>query len=184
MKGVIFNLFEAVFTGKEGEDAWDDLLARANVSGAYTAVGSYPDEELVSIVQTAATTLGQPPDDVVRWLGRDAIPLLAQRYPVFFDAHTSTIPFLLTLNDVIHPEVRKLFPGAYAPTFEFDQPHPNVLAIGYHSYRDLCPLAEGLVLGAADHYGERVTIEQSECTRRGADRCVLVCTFQAPPHEP
>ena len=68
--------------------------------------------------------------------------------------------FLLTLNEVIHPEVRKLFPGAYAPEFDFRVSSPEVLELGYVSFRDMCAFAEGLIEGSANHYGETVAISQ------------------------
>lgn len=177
MKGIIFNLLEQVVTDEHGEETWESMLDRAGVEGVYTAVGTYPHEELVLLVEAASSLLSADPDDVTRWFGREAIPLLNERYPVFFDGHDRTASFVHTLNDVIHPEVRKLFPGAYAPEFEFEPLDDNSLALGYRSFRGLCMFAEGLVQGAADHYGERVAIEQTLCTRHGGDRCVLLCRF-------
>lgn len=43
----------------------------------------------------------------------------------------------------------------------------------YHSQRSMCRLAEGLTLGAADHYGEPVTVTHPQCTREGASHCLL-----------
>src|SRR6266542_6116048 len=120
MKGIVFNLLEQAVAEKYGEDTWDALIDTAGVEGSYTAVGSYPHEEIFAIVKAASDALGADADDLVRWFGRSALPQLAVRYPAFFVGQDSTRSFLLTLNDVIHPEVRKLFPGAYAPSFEFD----------------------------------------------------------------
>lgn len=178
MKGVIFNLLEQVVAAEHGEQTWDTLLDAAGLEGVYTAVGTYPDEEMLKLVEVATEALGIPSDDLLRWFGRAALPLLAERYPEFFKAHSSTRSFLLTLNDVIHPEVRKLFPGAYAPSFEYDTSHEDALSLSYISHRNLCPFAEGLIEGAAAHFGEQVTIEQTKCTRRGDDRCVLAVTFR------
>lgn len=178
MKGIVFNLLEQVVVDEYGDETWDTLLDAAGVEGAYTAVGNYPTEELGRLVKAAAEALGQPADDIVRWFGREALPLLAQRYPTFFEGHPSTRAFLLTLNNVIHPEVRKLFPGSYAPEFEFDTSRgDDVLRLGYISHRNLCSFGEGLIEGAASHFGERVEIEQAECTKRGDAKCVFVCTF-------
>lgn len=58
MKGIIFNLVEEVVANDHGPDAWDDILAAAGVEGAYTAVGSYSDDELLAIVSAAATATG------------------------------------------------------------------------------------------------------------------------------
>jgi hypothetical protein len=177
LKGIIFNLLEQVVTDEFGEDTWEKILDEADVEGAYTAVGTYEHDELHKLVDTAASLLSKDPDDIQRWFGNKAMPLLATRYKEFFAGHDSTVSFVLTLNDVIHPEVRKLFPGAYAPDFDFERIADDTVAIGYLSYRDLCPFAEGLVEGAAEYYGQTVEIEQSRCKRRGDEKCVLVCRF-------
>lgn len=173
MKGIIFNLLEQVVAREFGEQTWESLLDTAGVTGAYTSVGSYPHEELLALVGAASAATGRPADDLVRWFGREALPLLYERYPGFFDAHTGTRSFLLTLNDVIHPEVRKLFPGAYAPSFTVDDSDPESVSLAYESHRGLCAFAEGLIEGAADHYGETVVVDQPTCARRGDERCVL-----------
>ena len=177
MKGIIFNLVQGVISDTYGEDAWDVLLDDAGLDGSYTSLGSYPDTDLLRLVGAASKRLEVPPDEVVRRLGQGAIPLLAERYPDFFDPHSSTKPFLLTLNEIIHPEVRKLYPGADVPVFDFDTPADGVLILGYQSKRKLCALAEGFVLGAAQHYGETVQLEQPECMLRDDVRCVIRCEF-------
>jgi hypothetical protein len=177
MKGIIFNLLEHVVTDEHGEQTWERVLDSAGVDGAYTAVGTYDHEELHTLVRSAARVLGKTDDEIIRWFGERSVPLLIGRYPQLFETHDSTISLLLELNDVIHPEVRKLFPGAYAPEFDVEWIDERVLALGYESYRDLCLFAEGLVQGTAAHFGESVAIEQTTCTRRGGDRCVLVCRF-------
>jgi hypothetical protein len=131
----------------------------------------------MQLVGVASSKLDMPADDVVRWFGRTAFPKLADRYPGFFAGHDDATSFILTLNDVIHPEVRKLVPGAYAPTFEFESVDDATLSLEYESNRGLCSFAEGLVEGAAAHFGESVTIEQSECTKRGDAKCVLKLRF-------
>ena len=177
MKGIVFNLLEQVVTDAHGERAWDDVLEAAGSKGVYTAVGSYPDEDFLSLVEAGSRLLGQAPDDLVRWFGHRAIPHFADRYPHFFAPHSGTRAFVLTLNDVIHPEVRKLFPGADVPTFEFELPDDRSVVLSYVSPRRLCSFAEGLVEGAAEHYGETVAMHQTECMNHGDRRCVLVCSF-------
>src|SRR5258707_15404930 len=112
MKGIIFNLLEEVVTQQYGESTWEKLLDAAQIDGAFTSLGNYPDEHLFKLVAAASAALHQPPNEIVRWFGNRAIPLLARKYPAFFQKHRSTQAFLLTLNSIIHPEVRKLYPGA------------------------------------------------------------------------
>jgi heme-NO-binding protein len=177
MKGVVFNLLEELVARDHGEDTWDALLDASGLEGAYTSLGSYADEDLLKLVAAASDALDTPPDDVVRWFGRSALPLFAERYPQLFEPHDSAHSFVLTLNDIIHPEVRKLYPGADVPVFEFETPSDGVIVMGYKSPRKLCAFAEGLLQGAADHYGETLALEQPQCMNRGDDRCVLEIAF-------
>ncbi|GBQ51026.1 heme NO-binding domain-containing protein [Komagataeibacter sucrofermentans] len=50
MKGIVFNILEEVVEKNHGAEAWDTLLEAANVSGAYTSLGSYPDAEMQALV--------------------------------------------------------------------------------------------------------------------------------------
>lgn len=179
MKGIIFNLAAEVVIAGHGEDAWDAVLAGAQASGSYTSLGSYPDSELMAIVAAAADLLGVDRDAVLREVAGGAIPLLATRYPHFFTPHADATRFVLTLNDIIHPEVRKLYPGAIVPRFSFTEHSPESITMKYESERQLCALAEGFVTGAATHYGQTVVINQPMCTANGDPHCLLRCDFSA-----
>lgn len=182
MKGIIFNLLEEVASKEFGEDAWDDVLERAGLEGSYTSLGNYGDEEFVALLGALPQIEGSSDTELVRWFGRSAIPLLVERYPIFFEAEC-TRAFLLTLNNIIHPEVRKLYPGADVPVFEFDGAAEgsadDQLELGYRSPRQLCLLAEGFIQGAALHFGEVAHIMQRTCMLRGDERCAIVCRFES-----
>lgn len=173
MKGIVFNLLEEAVSKEFGEDTWDRLLDDAGLSGAYTSLGSYADAEVFALVGAASKALNLPPQDILRWFGQRAMPLLAARYPDFFRHHAGARSFLLTLNNIIHPEVQKLYPGAITPVFDFAEGADGAMVIGYNSPRKLCALAEGFMLGAAEHYGERAAIAQPQCMHEGADKCVF-----------
>jgi hypothetical protein len=177
VKGIVFNLLEEVVTRELGADAWDALLESASLDGAYTSLGSYDDSQMLGLVGAASRALEQSPADVLRWFGRRAIPLLADRYPQFFTPHSSSRAFVLTLNDIIHPEVRKLYPGAQVPEFTFTASSDGRLRIEYQSTRQLCALAAGMMEGAADHFGETVEVEESACMHDGAGACVFQVRF-------
>jgi hypothetical protein len=178
VKGIIFNLVEDVVRANFGDDMWDDIVTESAVDGAYTSLGTYPDSELLSIVATASRLLGIDPDDVVRLVGAEGMTQLAERYPVFFDGHDGVMSFLLTLNDVIHPEVLKLYPGAVVPHFAYRRHGPNVLDLEYRSERGMCSLAEGLTLGAARWFGEQVELTQTACVHRSDPACVIRVTAE------
>ncbi len=176
MKGIVFNVLEQLVSRNFGEDTWDAILDASDLDGAYTSLGSYPDGDLMKLVAAASDALDMPPNDVIFWFGRNALPVFAGHYPQLFAAHDSTQSFVITLNEIIHPEVRKLYPGADVPMFDFSS-RDGVLLMGYRSPRKLCAFAEGLINGAADHFGDRVTIDQPHCMNRGDDHCLLEITF-------
>lgn len=177
MKGIIFNLLENAVSTEFGEETWDKLLDEANLSGAYTSLGSYADDEIVALVSVASKTLNLSPSDVLRWFGQRAMPLLFARHSGFFSEHAETRSFLLSLNNIIHPEVHKLYPGAITPMFDFGADDDGGLIIGYSSPRKLCALAEGFIRGAAEHFHEQVEIDQQQCMHEGASKCVFHVRF-------
>lgn len=180
MKGIVFNILEQVVVAAHGEAVWDDLLAAAGSDGVYTSLGSYPDDQMMRLVQAASTALNLPAADVVRWFGRQAIPHFAERYAEFFTAHQSTRSFVLALNTIIHPEVRKIYTGAQCPEFDFQEDAADALLIGYHSPRKLCALAHGFIEGTADHYHEQALVEHVQCMHRGDARCLMRMTVDRP----
>ena len=179
MKGIIFNLLEEIVRESYGEDTWDNLLEAADLNGSYTSLGSYPDEDLGRLVAAASVALNLTPEEIVCWTGRKALPLMAVRFPHFFAPHTCTRDFVLTLNDIIHPEVRKLYPGANVPEFEYDTTSADILIMHYHSSRKMCAFAQGLIEGAAAHFGEQAEFQQTKCMLRGDPKCVFQIAFSA-----
>lgn len=177
MKGIIFNLLENVVTQHHGADFWDALLDASGVPGSFTSLGNYDDEYLTRLVAAASEALKIPPDAVIRWFGIEAMPILAGKYSAFFEKHRNTRSFLLTLNAIIHPEVKKLYHGADTPDFDIDASAPDVLVMGYHSKRRLCALAEGFVTGASAHFGEKASIQHPLCMHRGDASCRLEISF-------
>lgn len=182
MKGIIFNLLEEVVTTHIDEMTWDGILDEAAASGVYTTLGNYPDAELVKLLGALSLRTGKSCEEALQWFGRLSMPFLARRYPEFFTAHAGMRSFLLSLNDVIHAEVKKLYPGADVPVFEFESPagagEHDTLIIHYQSKRRLCALAEGFIAGTSDHYREQVKVTQPTCMLKGAGECVLVCEFE------
>jgi len=159
MKGIIFNVTETAVVELLGEDAWDDLLDDAGVDGDYTALGTYPDEELLALVSAAATKTGHDPADVQRLIGRQVLPHLVASIEDFLDPDLDVFTFLESIHSIIHVEVKKLDPNAMPPDVIPERVGDDELHLTYRSERGLSPLAEGLILGAGDHYGEPVEIE-------------------------
>lgn len=177
MKGIVFNLLEQSVARRFSEDVWDNLLERSGLSGAYTSLGGYPDSEFRVLLESTSVLLGTSPADALRWLGREATPILAERYPNFFKLHNDARSFVLSVNSVIHPEVRKVYPTADCPNFGFEDCEDGSLLMTYRSQRKLCDLAHGFIQGAADHYNQRLEIRHVNCMHKGDPSCILRLRF-------
>ena len=179
MRGIIFNVVEETISAEHGMHTWDALLASADLPGGYSSMGDYPDEELDRLIEVGSAALGTTPRDLTRHFGQSALLALSDRYPQFFAPHACTRDFLLTLNEVIHPEVRKLHPHANPPEFDFSEAPNGDLVVGYHSTRRLCAFADGMIVGAGLYFRETVVVRHAKCTADGDEICVLHCSFLA-----
>ncbi|MEX0768192.1 MAG: heme NO-binding domain-containing protein [Microthrixaceae bacterium] len=181
MKGVVFILVEEFVTEQFGADAWDALLEESGLDGVWTTLGSYPDEQLGLLVQAATKQFDLPAEQVQRLVGQGAFAGLAAQYPYLLEQHDSCRTVLLDLNGIIHPEVMKLYPGAQTPEFEVTEQDDGLLHLRYRSPRALGPLAEGLVAGAAAHFGE--SVEFLSVTDRGVESEMLIRIESNPSEE-
>lgn len=172
MKGIIFNVVEEVVEETFGLAAWDQIVARAGVDGAYTSLGSYPDDEVAALVASAAEVAGTTEHDVLVLVGRRGFAKLAGRHSYLLDSMESWRAVLDQLDGIIHPEVRKIYPDAQVPSFQAEADSDEIV-LEYRSKRSLCALAEGLALGLGDWFGAELDIRHDTCVRRGDDVCSL-----------
>ncbi len=118
MKGIVFNVVEEIVTELFDADTWDHLLDEAKVDGSYTTLGNYGDHELEDIVAAACVATGQGREDLLRIIGRRALPKLCERVPDDVTRAPDPMTFIERVNSIIHPEVLKLYPGSVPPIFE------------------------------------------------------------------
>ncbi len=179
MKGMVFTLFNELVEQQFGMDTWEHLLdkVKPKSEGIYTAGESYDDAELMALVTELSAKTKIPASDLVRAFGKFMFPNLASKYPIFLQGQPTLKDFLKTVHDVIHVEVRKLFPEASLPVIEYEDPSPKALVILYRSPRKMCHLSEGLIEGAAEHFNTSVTINHPLCMHNGASHCRLELAF-------
>jgi len=177
MKGIVFNLLNDMVENKFGMATWDQILASTGLDGVYVSVGTYPDEELLALVNAASSLTNTPPIDLVRSFGEFMIGGFKKNHSLFFDQHDNLRDFLLSVDQVIHVEVRKLHPEAILPEFQYDSSNKYELTMIYRSARKLCALAEGLILGAAREYDEPIQLSHETCMHHGAGSCELKVQF-------
>lgn len=181
MKGVVFNLLESFVVEGWGPEAWEQIcdLCPLRTQEPFVGPGTYPDEDLVALAVKAAEILGVSLPDALRAFGRFSFGPLAKKFPTFVEPHDDPVRFLASVDQVIHVEVRKLWPDAVTPSFVYDGVDTRSIRITYASNRKLCHFMEGLLEGVADHFGTPVAYRQTRCMHDGAPSCVFDIAFEA-----
>ena len=178
MKGVVFNIFEEFVVNGWGDEAYEALLdcCPLHGNGVFIGPGTYPDADLIALVGKACEAFEVDPPDALRAFGRFMFHRLVQKFPVFVERHDAR-SFLLSIHDICHIEIRKLFPEAVTPSFTYHEPGDGTLEIEYRSERRLCFLMEGLIAGAAEYFGTPIEVNQRACMHDGAECCVFELAF-------
>jgi hypothetical protein len=161
MKGVVFTEFLDMVRNVHSEDMLDAVLADAAPpnGGAYTAVGTYDHAEMGKLVVAYAKHAHTTTPDALRAFGTHLLGRFHARHPQFF-AVDGIFTFLANVEAVIHVEVRKLYADVELPELTVRERDATTMTLVYRSNRNLEDLAEGLILGAIAHFGERIRLER------------------------
>jgi hypothetical protein len=177
MKGVVFTEFLEMVEERFSEEVADQIIEACELpsGGSYTAVGTYDHGEMVQLVAALSAATGAPVPDLLRAFGRHLFHRFVGIYPQLFVGVRSAFDFLRGIETHIHTEVRKLYPDAELPRLECHEPAPDRMELVYRSSRPFADLAEGLIAGCAEHFGEdvRVTREVLPATHGHAVRFTL-----------
>lgn len=162
MKGVVFTEFMDMVEQHFSVDMLDDIIEDAQLpsGGAYTAVGTYPHSEMVALVSALSARSGVAVTVLLRAFGEYLFGRFVRGYSAFFKGQSDAFTFIAGIEDVIHAEVRKLYPDAELPRFKVEYRDDRRLVIIYSSERHFEDLAEGLIAGCIAHFGRPVTLRR------------------------
>ncbi len=175
MKGSVFNGFESFIEQKYGLHIWQAVIENTALknNGVYLGFETYEDQELFSLLGELSTLVSTKPEDIQRDFGYFFFDTLFSITKHHVDNVSSLFDFLKAVDNVIHVEVKKADPSAYTPAFFYDSPQENILIMRYVSKRGMCFFAEGLILGAANHFKTEAKGSQSKCVHCGDDYCLI-----------
>ena len=161
MKGMIFTEFLDMVESRLGLAVKDRILAASGGAseGVYTAVGNYPAQEMLTLVDALARETGQPAPRLMEDFGAHMFDHFTRHYGRFFGGGQSCFDFLGNIEDYIHVEVRKLYPQAELPAFSYPHRDAARLVMEYRSPRPMAAFATGLVRAAVRYFAEPVQLE-------------------------
>lgn len=160
MKGVVFNILEGFIDESFGDGTFDEIIDTVFIEeiDPFVGPGTYPDEHLFLIVQKAVELKKLDLEPILRTFGKYMFFQLAIKYPNFVQHHDNPKDFIKTVHNVIHVEVKKLFPEAETPKFLYSNDIDGKLTMRYESKRNLFSLAEGLIEGSGEFYNKPVKV--------------------------
>jgi len=164
MKGIIFTYLEEYVVNHHGVEAWDTML-------------DYPSSDLMALVGTASNMTNQAIPDIVFSFGEFIAQKYYEDYRAFFKEGQTAKTFLKSVDQIIHVEVKKLYPEVTLPKIEYEDPAADKLVMIYSSKRRLCQLAKGLITGVGKIYNENISINEPECACKGSEKCRLELQF-------
>jgi len=169
MKGVIFTEFISLVEDKWGLQMINDIIDDAHdpENGSYVSVGNYAHHQLVDLVAALHRRTGIPVNELLMAYGKALFVRLVNRYEHFKMEFTSAFELFINLEGVIHTEVRKLLLESNPPRFVCERVDEDKLKMHYYSHRCMGPVAEGLMLGCAEFFGEQIDIEVLGISEKG-----------------
>jgi hypothetical protein len=164
MKGIVFTEFLEMVESKFSYEITENIIEAADLpsGGVYTAVGTYDHAEIVALVThlSKATNIAVP--DLLKAFGHHLFFRFVAGFPQFFEGISSSQDFMERVDNYIHVEVRKLYPEAQLPSLEYEKPSPGVLKVTYRSNRPFADLADGLIAGCVEHFGDKVNVTRED----------------------
>lgn len=179
MQGTVFTVFSEMVIQKFGMTYWNQLIEESHLSsgGAYTSVEQYDDQELFTLVKSISNQQDIPLPTLLEGFGEYLFPQLFPMTPKSLSHIHLLKDYILSIENVIHVEVQRLYPDSYLPTFEYEEINDTELIVYYQSKRKLCHVAIGLLKGASKHFNQEILLQQLECMHQGHDKCKIHLVF-------
>ncbi|CAG7633061.1 hypothetical protein PAESOLCIP111_03442 [Paenibacillus solanacearum] len=175
MKGIVFTMFLEMVESRFSPAMAEHIIEDADLpsGGSYTTVGTYDHAEIIQLVVQLSKRTNIPVFDLVKSFGHYLFGQLALMVPKFISDNPTVFDFLQKVDGYIHVEVRKLYPDAELPAFEYETPEPGTLIMTYRSARSFADLAEGLIGGCIEHYGEKIDLLREDLPGGSSARFIL-----------
>lgn len=182
MRGFIFTELIEMVEKSHGIDFVDQWLSTCESScgAAYTAVDSYDTEEMQRLVARLSAMLDTPVSDLYRAYGQHLFGYLARSHEALLADMSHPFDLFKRLEDHVHVEVRKLYEDAEVPRFGWTCPSEGQMVLSYRSSRGLADLAEGLIVGACEHFGTPLEMRREDRSDGKGQIVDFVLTTEVP----
>ena len=175
---MMFTEFLDMVEARHGLAMKDRIIREAALpnDGAYTSVGRYPHEELLRLAGALSNATGIATAELMHGFADTVFALFLRRYRPMIEGADSCFAFLEGIERHIHVEVRKLYPDAELPNFDYPSRAAGALVMDYRSPRPMAAFAEGLVRAAIRHYGEPIAMRVEDLSNGAGTAARFILT--------
>ncbi|UOB19074.1 heme NO-binding domain-containing protein [Abyssalbus ytuae] len=171
MKGIVFTEFLEMVEDAFGLETVDYIIENSALKskGIYTSVGTYPFSEMVSLITNLSQKVNIPADDLIYEYGKYFFNVLFTNHSGIFEAYTSPVELLNSVENHIHVHVRKIYPEAELPTFDVLENKDNSMIMVYKSERGLYKFAQALIEKTFEHYNRSAIVNFEKLNELGTE---------------
>lgn len=182
MHGIVLKGLKDFVIDTYDRETWHALQREAPVEETlYVPVTEYPDEHVLSLVETALDMTGLSSQELLEAFGAYIVPPLVETYGVHVDQDWTGLELIANAETYIHTALRAKQLSTYTPpqlrTQWLDNDRVEVV---YTSGRGLCALVTGIVSGVGAYYDEPLDTTETDCIHDGAESCRFVVIDDGP----
>lgn len=170
MKGIVFTEFLDMVEQEFGLKTLDKIITASQLesNAVYTSVGTYDFFEMQKLIGNLSIETGIPVDVLIYTYGKFFFKVLTRLHSDIFSLYNSPIDMLASIENHIHVQVRKIYPGAELPTFKIIDQKENSLEMIYFSERSMYMFAKALMEKTFEHYHKNCNIELELMNKDGS----------------
>ena len=156
MKGIILAEFVEYIEQQLGDVTAQKIIDESGVEseGAYSRVGMYDYQELIELLTQAVAETETEAEVLLEGFSEHLFKMFKRDYSVFFNGVESAGEMLSQIDNHIHVEVKKLYPDAELPSFDYVQ-EGTKMTLSYSSPRPLASVARALVGACLKYFGDK-----------------------------
>jgi len=176
MKGIVFTEFLEMVEETFGLETLDYIIYKSDLKskGIYTSIGTYDFFEMLSLISNLSEKVKIPVQDLIYAYGLYFFKVLVDHHPKIIEMYKTPMDMLESVENHIHVEVRKLYPGAELPTFKIVTRNDDFMEMIYYSDRSLYMFAKGLMEKTFEHYNKNATVEFELLKENGTEVRFLI----------
>jgi hypothetical protein len=171
LKGIIFSEFLNLVEAKFGLETVDEIIEKSDLEseGIYTSIGTYSFSEMLQLLNHLSSKTNILIDDLLLIYAEHFFSVIEDSYPGLLASYKDPIEMISSIENHIHVEVRKIYPGAELPTFIVKEKNKNSLIMIYKSSRAMHHFGLGLMNKTFEYFNSKASIVLEKIKENGTE---------------